>query len=111
MASLEFSREPCLTVTGEPGEWTDDDDGALHPLSAAEGYARRLNRTCLYDCTEARNVQPPSIRPKRTKVLAEYYIILSISILQYIMMLLTIYHNFAKIIHIGSTNYGFRRVS
>jgi len=32
MASLEFA-EPCLMVTGESDEWTDDDDGALHPLS------------------------------------------------------------------------------
>jgi len=37
-------------VTGESGEWTDDDNGALHPLSAAEHYARILKRTCLYDC-------------------------------------------------------------
>ena len=42
MVSLEFSKSD---------EWTDDDYGALHPLSAAEHYARRLNRNCLYDCT------------------------------------------------------------
>ena len=41
----------------------------------------------------------------------EYYITLSINTLQYIMMLLTIYHNLAKIIRIGSTSYGFRRIS
>ena len=30
-------------ATSESDEWTDDDDIALHPLSAAEIYARRLN--------------------------------------------------------------------
>ena len=44
-------------ATGESGEWTDDDDAALHPLSAAEQYARRLNRTCLSDCTNVSFVQ------------------------------------------------------
>ena len=27
-------------VTGKADEWTDDNDGALHPLPAAEQYAR-----------------------------------------------------------------------
>ena len=57
MVSLEFPHEPCLMVTGESDEWTDDDHGALHPLSAAERYAKRLNRTCLYDCTNVSMVQ------------------------------------------------------
>lgn len=57
MVSLEFSQEPCLMVTGESDEWPDDDDGALHPLPAAEHYAKRLKRTCLYDCTNTSFVQ------------------------------------------------------
>ena len=37
--------------------WAGDAHGALHPLSAAEQYARRLNRTCLSDCTNVSFVQ------------------------------------------------------
>ena len=37
--------------TNEADEWTDDGHSALHPLSAAEHYANRLNRTRLYHCT------------------------------------------------------------
>ena len=48
MVSLEFSKSD---------EWTDDNHAALHPLSAAEHYTKRLNRTCLYDCTNASFVQ------------------------------------------------------
>jgi len=86
-------------------------DVALHLFSAAEHGARRLNRTCLYDCTKVRKVQSPSIRPKRAEVLVEYYMTLSINTLQYIVILLTIYRNIAKIIRIGSTSYGFRCIS
>ena len=50
-------QEPCLTVTGGSDEWTDDAHVALHPLSAAEHYAKRLNRTCLPNCTKVRNAQ------------------------------------------------------
>jgi len=48
MVSLEF---------GESDEWTDDDHGALHLLSAAEHCARRLNPTCPYDFTKVSFVQ------------------------------------------------------
>jgi hypothetical protein len=34
MVSMEF---------GESGEWTDDDDGALHPLSAADHSGNLFN--------------------------------------------------------------------
>ena len=33
---------PYLTITGESNEWTPDNDGALHPLPVAEGYAVSL---------------------------------------------------------------------
>ena len=46
-------------MTGESGEWAEDDDIALHLLSATEHYAKRPNRTCLSDCTLVRNVQSP----------------------------------------------------
>ena len=48
-------------VMGESDEWTDDDDGALHPLSAAEHHARRLNPTCLSNCTKVRIVQTAKV--------------------------------------------------
>jgi len=33
-------QEPCLMVSSESDEWTGDDDGALHPLSAElRGYS------------------------------------------------------------------------
>jgi hypothetical protein len=43
-------------VTGESDEETGDDEGVLHPLSAAEQYTKRIKRTCIYDCTLVRNV-------------------------------------------------------
>ncbi len=43
MVSLEFSKSDG---------WRNDDVVALHPFPAAEHYARRLNPTCLYDCTK-----------------------------------------------------------
>ena len=46
-------------VMDESDEGAGDGHGALHLLSAAEHYAKRLNRTCLYDCTIVRNVQSP----------------------------------------------------
>jgi len=38
--SSRYCQEPCLVVTSESDEWTDD-DVALYPLSAAEHYARK----------------------------------------------------------------------
>jgi len=43
MVSLEFSQEPCPTITGESDEWTDDNGGALHPLPAAEHQVSLCN--------------------------------------------------------------------
>jgi hypothetical protein len=44
MVSREIRRDDCA----------DDDDAGLHPLSAAEDCARRLNRTCLCDSIKVR---------------------------------------------------------
>ena len=59
MVSLEFS---------ESDEWTDDDDVALHPLSAAARYAKRLNRTRLYHCTKVRIVGSLSDRKSANSI-------------------------------------------
>jgi hypothetical protein len=47
MVSLEFS---------ESDEWTADNGGALHPLSAAEHYARLLDNS-LPECETCTKIQ------------------------------------------------------
>lgn len=41
------SQEPCLTVTSESDDWTEDDDVALRPLSAAEHYVSLCNEVTI----------------------------------------------------------------
>ena len=38
-----YCQGPCMVATSESDEWTDDDDGALHPLSAAEHSVNLFN--------------------------------------------------------------------
>jgi hypothetical protein len=55
-------------ATSESDEWTNDGHGALHPLSAAEYYARRLNRTYLYHCTKVRIFNTKSTGLRRLRL-------------------------------------------
>ena len=47
MVSLEIQQSPCLVVTSESDEWTDDYHGALHPLSAVEHHVSLCNEVTI----------------------------------------------------------------
>jgi len=42
-----YCQEPCPVVTSESDEWTEDDHGALHLLSATKHYANLLDNFLL----------------------------------------------------------------